>query len=83
MKNNQLQKNKRKSLSSGGRVVGRSNRLTPTADYQRLTAINCKSFLFSGTHLEHNLIMNMSETHILKNSDMELLSFFTDGNTLL
>ena len=73
----------RLEYASGGRVVGRSNRLTPTADYQRLTTINCKSFLLSGTHLEHNLIVNMSETHILNNSDIELLSFFTDCNTLL
>ena len=36
MKNNQLQKNSGKSLSSGGRVVGRSNRLTPTAEREEV-----------------------------------------------
>ena len=36
---------------SGGRVVGSSNLLTPTTDYQRLTLI-CRSFLIYGTCAE-------------------------------
>jgi hypothetical protein len=32
MKNNELQKFEEKKFPSGGRVVGRSNRLTPTAE---------------------------------------------------
>jgi len=39
MKNNELQKFEEKKFPSGGRVVGRSNRLTPTGEREGVRKI--------------------------------------------
>jgi len=62
MKNNQLQKYEEKKLPSWGRVVGRSNRLTPTLRISHLQDSK-RLILFCWNTFGTQLQSNMSKTY--------------------